>query len=147
MSDFNVVVAQDLQILKRSMAVRKQVFQIEKGIPEELEVDNFDALGAECDHFVASVNGEDVCGFRARPMENGCVQLQRYSVKKERRRKGFGKKALEFAENFYRDAGYKKIVLDAKYHVKDFYLRCGYTQTTDVFEEMNIPHIGMEKVL
>lgn len=147
MQGFCVEVAADMQTLKRSMDVRKRVFQIEKGIPENMEVDEFDGIGTGCDHFVASVDGEDVCGFRAKPLDDGSVQLQRYAVKEEWRKKGCGKKALEFAEEYYRNKGYKKIVLDAKYHVKGFYLRCGYVQTTDVFEEMNIPHIGMEKTL
>lgn len=53
--------------------------------------------------------------------------------------------SLEFAEEYYRKNGIKKIILDSQYPVKDFYEKCGYKTVSDIFMEVNIPHVKMEK--
>lgn len=144
---FEVIIANDKDILNQSLEVRRLVFTVERGISQEVEVDSFDVLDGKCDHFLVKLDGENVGAFRCMHKSDDTVQLQRFCFLSSHRGLGLGRKSLEFAEKHYRKSGIKKIILDSQYPVKDFYEKCGYKTVSEIFMEVNIPHVKMEKEL
>lgn len=143
--NFEIIKANDNDILKQSLEVRRLVFTVEKGISQELEVDSFDVLDSACDHFLVRYNGENVGAFRCMHKSDNIIKLQRFCFLNSHRGLGLGRNALEFTEDYYHNNGVKKIILDSQYPVKDFYEKCGYKTVSNIFMEVNIPHVKMEK--
>ncbi len=143
--NFEVIKANDNDILCQSLEIRRLVFTVEKGISQDDEVDAFDILDSACDHFLVRYNGKNVGAFRCMHKSDDTIQLQRFCFLSSHRSLGLGRKSLEFAENYYHKNGIKKIILDSQYPVKDFYEKCGYKTVSDIFMEVNIPHVKMEK--
>lgn len=87
----------------------------------------------------------------------GCMVLQDYGNKQAKMRqvavadshqgKGVGKKMVAFFEQYARQQGYEKVVLHAREVACPFYDKLGYSRVGKRFEEVNIPHFKMEKVL
>lgn len=75
------------------------------------------------------------------------IKIQRFCILKEYRKLGIGRKVLEYLEDYYKNLQKKKIIMDAKYSVSNFYEICGYKKISDIFIEAGIEHIKMEKNL
>lgn len=158
------------ELLERARTVREQVFTIEKQIPKSIEVDELDCLNDMCDHFVVEVmecaktasvgesvvsisedvkienkKSTDVCALRCKYLDNNCIQLQRFCVMKDYRETGIGRWTLEQIEDYYWDRGITCITLDAKFHVSEFYEKCGYRKVSEPFMEADLLHVVMEK--
>jgi predicted GNAT family N-acyltransferase len=73
------------------------------------------------------------------------VKIQRFCFLPEYRKHGFGKLLLEFAENELINKGYSYFFLEAKFAVHHFYEKCGYKRVSDIFYEVDVPHVKMEK--
>lgn len=131
--------------LEYCLEVRRKVFVEEKGVPKEIEIDKFDKDASCCEHFIVFENEKAVGAFRIRRLDKETVRLQRFCFLSECRGKGFGKKALDFIDEYYKKEGIKLITADAKFEVSPFYEKCGYAVVSDVFEEAGIPHVKIEK--
>lgn len=145
-----------VELLERARSVREKVFTIEKQIPKSIEVDELDCLNNECDHFVVELIDEqvkkngacgrvDICALRCKKIDDKCIQLQRFCVMKDYRKCGVGRFTLEQVEDYYWKRGFELITLDAKFHVKDFYEKCGYRVVSEPFMEADLLHVVMEK--
>ena len=134
-------------LLSRCLQVRREVFVLGKGVPEDLEVDACDCLDTSCTHFLLQVDGEDAGALRCQPEGLSEIRVQRFCLKASYRGGGWGRTALEAVERHWAALGTRRIVLDAKFEVSGFYRACGYRQTSDIFQEAGIPHIRMEKAL
>ncbi len=128
---------------KAYMGLRHHVFCVERDVPEALQVDEYDTLSGNCDHFLALDGEVPVGAFRCR-REDGFVQLQRFCVWKEHRKNGIGRIMLEHARDYYGALGFEKICMVAKFSAKPFYERCGCVTTSQVFMEVGLPHVDME---
>ncbi len=158
------------ELLERARTVREQVFTIEKQIPKSIEVDELDCLNDMCEHFVvevlewanaASVDDSvvaksedvkfenkklaDVCALRCKYLDDKRIQLQRFCVMKDFRETGVGRWTLEQIEDYYWNKGFEEITLDAKFHVSEFYEKCGYQVVSEPFMEADLLHVVMEK--
>lgn len=130
------------------IAIRREVFVREQGVPEELEIDEKDEAGSGCGHFLMlDENGRAVGTFRAFFETEEHVHLQRFCILKPMRGYGYGRAALRFVEEHYARLGAKKIVLGAQCTAVPFYEKCGYTAVSDVFLDAGMPHREMEKVI
>ena len=87
----------------------------------------------------------DICALRCKKIDDKCIQLQRFCVLKEYRGVGVGRFALEQIENYYWSKGIEVIALDAKFHVSEFYEKCGYVVVSEPFMEADLLHVVMEK--
>ena len=94
-------------------------------------------------------DGEIVDGseFYYTPQEDGTVRLQRFCIHKDSRSHGAGRLTLRFLEGFFAGRGYHALCLDAKCSAEGFYLKCGYTAVSGVFEEAGVPHVAMRREL
>lgn len=141
----NIIKATTKETLNQCLVIRNQVFTIEKNVPVEIEVDEQDALDSDCDHFLIANDEMPVGALRCKHTENNKVKLQRFCIIKECRGQDYGKRAVELVEDTYRKQGVDCIEIDSKYHVHEFYEKCGYEIVSDVFLEADVPHVKMVK--
>ena len=133
------------QGLARCLAVRRAVFIDEMGVPEDIEVDEYDILGGGCTHFLMLCGGRAVGAFRC--LAGRQVHLQRLCILAEYRGNGIGRVALARAERFAADTGAESVELHAKCGAAPFYAKCGYTAASAQFFEAGVPHVIMVKKL
>ena len=62
-------------------------------------------------------------------------------------RKGLGKILVANAEETTLENGYKQIILHARITAQGFYEKLGYAPFGNIFTEVTIPHIAMQKSL
>lgn len=130
-----------------ALRVRRLVFIEEQKVPEELEIDEHDALTSPTLHFVAYDQGQPVGASRLRSYQPGIGKVERVAVLASERGTGLGRLIMEFMEESAKANGYAKLKLNAQCHAQGFYEKLGYVPHGDVFDEADIPHIAMEKQL
>ncbi|WP_436929045.1 GNAT family N-acetyltransferase [Halosimplex halobium] len=126
-----------------ALAVRREVFIEEQGVPENIEMDGEDD---EAVHFVA-VDDDPVGAARLQEVDPGVGKVERVAVLADRRGEGIGRALMDRLEAAAADRGIDRLVMHAQTHVEGFYARLGYERTSDVFEEAGIDHVEMEKEL
>lgn len=131
--------------LADALAVRREVFIEEQGVPEHRELDGEDD-GAT--HFVAyDDDGEPVGAARLREYDPTTGKVERVAVVEPRREEGLGVELMDAVESAAAEAGYDEIVLHAQVPVVGFYERLDYEVTSEEFEDAGIPHREMRKRL
>jgi len=129
---------------KGALEVRRQVFVVEQGIPEAVEMDGNDAKAL---HMVVK-DGQMVIGTaRIRFLANHQAKLERMAVLKSLRGGDIGEGIISFLNNELKIIGVERIVLHAQYSVVDFYRSCGFDETGLPFLEAGVQHIRMTKKL
>jgi len=141
-----VFVGKDIGLLEECLNVRCAVFQVEKGIPREIDVDEYDCINDVCEHFLIRCEDRGVGTVRCKlDIGQKEIKLQRFCICSDYRGFGFGRKMLEFIDVFYQDKGFEWIRLDSKFAVCGFYEKSGYQVISDVFMEAGVEHVKMEK--
>lgn len=133
--------------LEKALKIRKEVFVKEHNVPANIELDEFDTLESQCKHFLVLLDKKPIGTMRCNLVSPIEVKIQRFCFLPEHRKSGHGKKLLEFIENELSAQGYKYFFLEAKFSVYKFYEKCGYKKVSDIFYEVNVPHVKMEKNL
>ncbi|WP_336133538.1 GNAT family N-acetyltransferase [Natronomonas amylolytica] len=130
--------------LADALAVRREVFIEEQGVPEDLEIDGNDeeAIG-----FVAYDGDEPVGAARLRAYDDSTAKVERVAVVERERGTGLGREIMAVVEDTARSEGYERVILHAQAPVIGFYERLGYEITSEEFEEAGIPHREMRKPL
>ena len=128
----------------RCLAIRREVFVEEQGVPIDEEMDAHDAV---CVHFLALDAGDAVGTARLRETEAGRVKAERVAVRRSARRSGIGRALMRALEDAARARGHREIVLNAQVPVIAFYERLGYRVEGPEFLEAGIPHRAMRKPL
>lgn len=127
-----------------ALAVRREVFIDEQGVPEGRELDGRDD---ESVHFVAYDDGAAVGAARLREYEAGTAKAERVAVLADHREAGIGRALMDRLEETARERGYGQLLLYAQVPVVGFYERLGYEVTSGEFEDAGIPHREMRKRL
>lgn len=140
-----VIQASDEELLNDCLKMRGEVFVNEKKVPKDIENDQFDYIGGECDHFLIRYNGENAGALRCKKISEDTIRVQRFCILSKYRGRGIGRSTLCSIEKIYREKNMLHIELDSKCSAKNFYLRCGYKQISDVFVEAGVEHVKMEK--
>lgn len=127
----------------------KAVFDLREEVlrkPLGLSLRNEDLSNEVNDHILtASINNTLAACLILSPKSNGIVQLRQMAVAPEWQGNNIGKQLVQYAEQFTWQHGYKNIVLHARISAQGFYHKLGYAAVGDVFTEVGIPHIEMEK--
>ncbi|MBT9558031.1 MAG: GNAT family N-acetyltransferase [Myxococcales bacterium] len=140
------------QLLERERALRWEVLRRPLGRPLGSERFSFedDAL------HLAAVDTEtsDVVGcvlfYPDPPNALGAAEsgrLFQMAVRPDRQRSGLGARLVTVLEAAIRADGVRRVHLHARCAVEGFYAHLGYHRVTDEYEEVGIPHVGMEKRL
>ncbi len=120
---------------------------MEKGVPEEIEADEYDCLDGRCAHFLLVYGGVDAGAVRLMRKPEGRVKVQRFCIQKEFRRLGLGRAAMELIEDYCRASGVRSVEADAKLRALPFYEKCGYGRASDVFIEAGVEHVKVVRRL
>ncbi|MFJ9705451.1 GNAT family N-acetyltransferase [Streptomyces sp. NPDC101234] len=151
---YDVRVAEDPADLAACFAVRKQVFVVEQGVPEDLEYDVYDATAL---HVLAvREDGEPLgtgrllYGETAAEKTGGDLSLGslgRLAVSPQARGLGVGVALVRAIEDAARARGLTAVDLHAQTHALGFYERLGYEPYGPEYEEADIPHRAMRRAL
>ncbi len=134
-SEYQQMVRLRLQVLRQPLGLTFK--------PEELEREKEDIL-------IAAFEDEDILGcclLTNEPEAPLTLKLRQMAVKGSLQGKGVGQQMLRFAETVTRDLGNEKLMMHARHNALGFYEKQGYQVTSDMFNEVNIPHFVMEKRL
>jgi predicted GNAT family N-acyltransferase len=130
--------AKTKELLDHVHNIRRTVFVIEQGCPEDIEWEYED----ESHHYLALYNNAPAGTARWRETANG-IKLERFAVLKEFRNKEIGKALLLHILN-ETNPFLKKRYLHSQLSAKNFYLKNGLTPVGDHFWEADIEHVKME---
>jgi ElaA protein len=135
----------------------KQLYEITKSrckvfIQEQKIIceEELDGLDDKCIHVFLEENERVVAYCRIVPKgvnyEN--ISIGRVLVLKEFRRKGIAQEMLKVTVKYIKSNFQEnKIVLSSQLYAKELYESVGFIATSDVYEEAEIPHIKMYKIL
>jgi predicted GNAT family N-acyltransferase len=124
-------------------ALRRDVFVIEQGVPEELEVDENDKVAAH----LAALSDSHVIGTLRIMRHERTAKIGRMAVSAPSRKKGIGRELMKFAAAAASRDGAEEIILGAQLTACEFYRRLGYIEEGAVFDDAGIPHVMMRKKL
>ena len=138
---FNDLTVNEMYEIAKS---RFEVFVCEQKIVEEQDFDDKDKV---CHHIMLKENERVVAYCRIVPKGIGYdyISVGRVLVLSSHRRKGIAqemmKVALEFIKN---NLDEKTVVLSAQLYAKGLYESVGFKVISDVYDEVNIPHVKMK---
>jgi len=75
------------------------------------------------------------------------AKIRQIAVEKGHRGRGIGTKLMTGAEQIVRDRNLGSVTLHARQTARRFFEKLGYRLASDVFTEVTIPHVRMEKTL
>jgi len=130
-------------LMSAAYALRREVFVIEQGVPEELEVDVNDKVAA---HLAALSDGHVIGTLRIVRHER-TAKIGRMAVSAHSREKGIGRELMEFAAAAASRDGAQEIILAAQFTAREFYRRLGYIEEGAIFDDAGILHVMMRKKL
>lgn len=143
-SETGVRVYRDTAPLDAIFGVRRTVFVEGQGVPESEEMDGLDESAIQ---FLAVEDGEAVGTARLRTPEPGVGKVERVAVLESHRGDGLGRAVMTTVEDVAREEGLERLILHGQTAVEEFYRKLGYETTSDVYLEVDIPHVTMEKRL
>jgi predicted GNAT family N-acyltransferase len=75
------------------------------------------------------------------------IKIRQVAVLPQMQGKNIGKRLMEFVESYSINQGFQKISLNARFNVVDFYTKLAYSIIGEPFQEIDMLHYKMEKVL
>ncbi|SEC26350.1 MULTISPECIES: GNAT family N-acetyltransferase [unclassified Streptomyces] len=151
---YAVRVADDPADREACFAVRKEVFVVEQGVPQEIE---YDAHDADAVHVLAVREdglplgtGRLLYGEAAAARTDGDLtvgSLGRLAVTPEARGLGVGAALVRAIEDAARARGLAAVDLHAQTHALGFYERLGYMAYGPEFPDAGMPHRAMRRAL
>ncbi|MFF0276393.1 MULTISPECIES: GNAT family N-acetyltransferase [unclassified Streptomyces] len=151
---YSVRVALAAEDREACFAVRREVFVVEQGVPQELEYDTYDATAV---HVLAVredglplgtgrlLHGADAVGKTGADASVG--SLGRLAVSEAARGLGVGAALVRGIEEAARERGLTAVDLHAQTHALGFYERLGYAAYGPEFPDADMPHRAMRRVL
>lgn len=105
-------------------------------------------LAAESDVFhLACYDSGVLVGCLILEPQSHVMKMRQVAVSEQSRGLGVGRLLVEFSEQFAREQGYTKMVLNARETAVGFYSKLDYLVQGEPFEEVTIPHRAMFKKL
>lgn len=98
-------------------------------------------------HICALINSKVVGTLLLRKFNNTTLQMKQVAVDASLRNNNIGRNLISFAENFAKDKGFTKIILNARKTAIPFYEKINYVKIGEEFTEVGILHIKMTKDL
>ena len=138
---FSELTVDDMYEIAKS---RFEVFVCEQEIIEEQDFDDKDKL---CHHVMLKEDGRIVAYSRIVPKGIGYenISIGRFLVLNSHRRRGIAQKMMKVALEFIKNNLNENIVvLSAQEYVKEMYSSVGFKVISDVYDEVNIPHVKMK---
>ena len=124
--------------------IRRAVFILEQGVPEELELDELDLSAL---HALAYQDGQCVGTGRLVNLGNGQAQIGRMAVLPNFRGQGIGREILGRLLLAATAEGVSSLILHAQLTAMPFYEKLGFVGQGSLYEEAGIPHRNMMLIL
>lgn len=98
------------------------------------------------DILIGAFEEEDLmaCCILTKIADDTC-KLRQMAVHQKIQGTGLGAAMMNYAEQLAKDAGFKKMVMNARKTAKGFYEKLGYEIKGDEFVEVTLPHFYMQK--
>lgn len=127
-------------------ALRHEVFVLGQDVPEDLELDEHDAVAV---HAVARAEGTVVGTGRLLPpgLQGESAAIGRMAVAEAHRGTGVGRAVLALLESCAAERGWDVVELHAQTHALAFYERAGWTAYGEEFDDAGIQHRHMRKTV
>lgn len=132
-----VKIVRTLAEREQSLALRRIVFSEEQGVPEAIEIDEFETVATSV---LACRAGRPVGTARWRTTPTG-IKLERFAVLPEERRTGVGAALLKFI--LARIEPSTAVYLNSQEAAIPFYRRFGFRVRGRLFYEAGLPHRKM----
>jgi len=126
---------------EQACRVRFAVFVEEQGVPQEIELDEWDAPSEHA--LVLDAAGRAIATGRLLPDGH----IGRMAVLRDWRGQGVGAAVLSALIARARVRGMTRAVLNAQTRAQGFYARFGFARIGAEFMEAGIPHVNMERLL
>jgi predicted GNAT family N-acyltransferase len=127
----------------------EQVYNLREEVlrkPIGLSLKDEDQSDDDIDTIVIALLDNKVVGcLMLHPKTDTVVKLRQMGVYDHLQGKGIGNMLMTTAEQSARQKGYTHIILHARQSATPFYKKLGYNITSNLFTEVGIPHIAMEK--
>lgn len=136
--DWQIVHATEDADFDQIFRIREAVFEHEMGIPEEAQVDGFDAVAH---HYILSIGAQAVAVSRWRVTLGGNFRLERLAVLPSYRGRGYGKALMErMLSDIPRN---RDTVIECPASQQAYFERFGFLAQEDRFDFQGIPHVRM----
>ena len=120
--------------------IRKRVFIDEQGVPDEMELDEYDPLAQ---HALAYLNSECIGTARLVTLPGNIGRIGRMAVLPMYRKQGLGGKLLCALLELSKSQGITKLELHAQLSAIAFYEQYGFIAQGDIYDEAGIAHRDM----
>lgn len=137
--DLSIKLVENESEMKEVLRIRKTVFVEEQNIPKDRERDGLDEKAT---HFLVKFRNRPIGAARARFLGN-TGKLERISLLRSYRRRGYGKRMVDYLVKYCEEKGVSEIVLYSQLYLKEFYERCGFKSRGKIFFEAGAKHIEM----
>jgi predicted GNAT family N-acyltransferase len=115
-------------------------------VPLGLKLSEKDLQGEDGQtHLVAMDGRGQVVGCLLVAFPGSVARIRQISIDEAYRGRGIGTKLIHGAEQVVRDRNVRSVTLHARVTAREFFEKLGYTATSEIFTEVTIPHIVMEK--
>lgn len=129
-----------LEAKKEAYFVRKAVFVYEQGVPEALELDEFDPIA---EHALAYQGGNCIGTSRLIVLSGQEGRIGRMAVMPAFRKQGIGGQLLRALLESSKTQGLIRLTLHAQLSAIPFYEQFGFTAQGDIYDEAGIAHRDM----
>lgn len=104
--------------------------------------------GEENDYHIGFFINNNLVGILILTKLDGMeIKMRQVAVEESLRGNNIGAQLVIYAEEFAKNIGYKKILLNSRKIAVRFYEKLGYEKVSEEFIEVNIPHYKMQKKL
>ena len=129
---------QDAQ--QEAYSIRKHVFIEEQGVPEEMELDEFDP---SAQHALAYADSQCIGTARLAVLPENIGRIGRMAVIPKYRKQGFGSQLLHALLEQGKRLGITQFELHAQLSAIPFYEQFGFHSQGDTYDEAGIAHRDM----
>jgi predicted GNAT family N-acyltransferase len=129
---------------KDAFKIRREVFILEQGVPEELEIDEHDPQAL---HALAYFNNACIGTARLHFNCDGSGQIGRMAVLSSFRSKGLGRQIMKVLIEIAKSNGISSLILHSQVSAIPFYEKLGFVANGPIYDEAGIPHRTMMMVL
>jgi predicted GNAT family N-acyltransferase len=124
--------------------IRKKVFIQEQGVPEDMELDEFDSTSK---HALAYEGSLCIGTGRLVILDSHHAQIGRMAVLSDYRNRGIGKAILKHLIALAQAEGVLTLVLHSQVSAMPFYAKLGFIAEGPIYDEAGIPHRNMMLLL
>ncbi|WP_251366780.1 GNAT family N-acetyltransferase [Polynucleobacter sp. MWH-Svant-W18] len=139
-----IVIKSWQQAFEEAFSIRREVFIEEQGVPEAMEIDEFDPPSR---HALAYVNTLGVGTARLVKINTHQAQIGRMAVLIAFRKQGIGTALLSSLMDLAKAEGLQTLSLHAQAYAIPFYEKHGFVADGPVYDEAGIPHRNMMLLL